>query len=109
MLTVYGRKSSFNLQKVMWLIGELGIAHKHVELGGSFGGLDTAEFLAMNPHGRVPVIDDAGIIVWESHAILRYLAANTLPKLRSGRRIRLSGRRQINGWTGRKPRCSQHS
>jgi len=52
------RKSSFNLQKVMWLIGQLGIAHKHVELGGSFGGLDTAEFLAMNPHGRIPVIDD---------------------------------------------------
>ncbi|MET4255572.1 glutathione S-transferase [Bradyrhizobium sp. S3.12.5] len=75
MLTVYGRKSSFNLQKVMWLVGELGIAHKHVELGGSFGGLDTDEFLAMNPHGRVPVIDDSGIIVWESHAILRYLAA----------------------------------
>jgi len=75
MLTVYGRKSSFNLQKVMWLVGELGIAHKHVELGGSFGGLDTAEFLALNPHGRVPVIDDSGVIVWESHAILRYLAA----------------------------------
>ncbi|MDH6260968.1 glutathione S-transferase [Bradyrhizobium sp. BR13661] len=75
MLTVYGRKSSFNLQKVMWLVGELGIAHKHVELGGSFGGLDTAEFLAMNPHGRVPVIDDSGVVVWESYAILRYLAA----------------------------------
>ncbi|MBW7967797.1 glutathione S-transferase family protein [Bradyrhizobium sp. BR 10289] len=75
MLTIYGRKSSFNLQKVMWLVGELGIAHKHIELGGSFGGLDTPEFLAMNPHGRVPVIDDSGIIVWESHAILRYLAA----------------------------------
>jgi len=42
MLTIYGRKSSFNLQKVMWLVGELGIAHKHIELGGSFGGLDTA-------------------------------------------------------------------
>jgi glutathione S-transferase len=75
MLTVYGRKSSFNLQKVMWLVGELGIAHKHVELGGSFGGLDRAEFLAMNPHGRIPVVDDSGIIVWESHAILRYVAA----------------------------------
>ncbi|MGY8709370.1 glutathione S-transferase [Bradyrhizobium sp. 18BD] len=75
MLTVYGRKSSFNLQKVMWLVGELGITHKHVELGGSFGGLDAPEFLAMNPHGRIPVIDDSGIIVWESHAILRYLAA----------------------------------
>jgi glutathione S-transferase len=70
-----GRKSSFNVQKVMWLIGELGIEHKHVELGGSFGGLDTPRFRAMNPHGRVPVIDDDGTVVWESHAILRYLAA----------------------------------
>jgi glutathione S-transferase len=75
MLTVYGRKSSFNLQKVMWLVGELEIEHKHLQLGGSFGGLDTPEFLAMNPHGRVPVINDSGVVVWESHAILRYLAA----------------------------------
>jgi glutathione S-transferase len=75
MLTVYGRKSSFNVQKVMWLVGELGIAHRHIELGGSFGGLDTAEFRAMNPHGRVPVIVDGDTTVWESHAILRYLAA----------------------------------
>jgi glutathione S-transferase len=75
MLTVYGRKSSFNLQKVMWLVAELGLAHRHIELGGSHGGLDIPEFRAMNPHGRVPVIDDEGTIVWESHAILRYLAA----------------------------------
>lgn len=75
MLKVYGRKSSFNLQKVMWLVGELGLAHEHLQLGGSFGGLDNPAFLAMNPHGRVPTIDDAGTIVWESHAILRYLAA----------------------------------
>jgi glutathione S-transferase len=75
MLTIYGRKSSFNVQKVMWLVGELGIAHRHIEMGGSFGGLDTAEFRAMNPHGRVPVVDDDGTVVWESHAILRYLAA----------------------------------
>jgi len=74
-LTVYGRKSSFNLQKVMWLVAELSLAHRHIELGGSFGGLDTPEFRAMNPHGHVPVIDDEGTIVWESHAILRYLAA----------------------------------
>jgi glutathione S-transferase len=74
MLTVWGRRSSFNVQKVMWLIGELGLEHQHIDAGGSFGGLDTADFLAMNPHGRVPVIrDDA--TVWESHAILRYLAA----------------------------------
>ena len=75
MLTIWGRRSSFNLQKVMWLVGELGIKHRHIEAGGQFGGLDTPEFRAMNPHGRVPVIDDNGTIVWESHAILRYLAA----------------------------------
>jgi glutathione S-transferase len=59
----------------MWLVGELQLEHRHIELGGQFGGLDTPEFLAMNPHGRVPVIEDRGTVVWESHAILRYLAA----------------------------------
>jgi glutathione S-transferase len=75
MLRVWGRRSSFNVQKVMWLIGELGLAHEHIDAGGDFGGLDTPEFLAMNPHGRIPVIADGDVIVWESHAILRYLAA----------------------------------
>lgn len=75
MLTIWGRKSSFNLQKVMWLVGELRLAHRHFEAGGQFGGLDTPEFRAMNPHGKVPVIEDDGVVVWESHAILRYLAA----------------------------------
>jgi glutathione S-transferase len=75
MLTIWGRPSSFNTQKVMWLADELGLAYQHIPAGGSFGGLETPQFLAMNPHGRVPVIADDGTIVWESHAILRYLAA----------------------------------
>jgi glutathione S-transferase len=75
MLTVWGRRSSFNLQKVMWLVEELGIPHRHIEVGGKFGGLDTPEFSAMNPHRGVPVIDDGGTVVWESQTILRYLAA----------------------------------
>lgn len=75
MLTIWGRRSSFNVQKVMWLVGELQLAHQHIEAGGSFGGLDTAEFRRMNPHGQVPVIKDDRVVVWESHAILRYLAA----------------------------------
>ena len=75
MLTVWGRRSSFNLQKVMWLVGELGVEHQHIPAGGQFGGLDSPEFRAINPVGRIPVISDDGTIVWESHVILRYLAA----------------------------------
>jgi glutathione S-transferase len=75
MLKVWGRRNSINVQKVMWAIGELGIAHEHVDAGGSFGGLDTDEFGTMNPNRRVPVIEDDGTVVWESHAIVRYLAA----------------------------------
>jgi len=79
MLTIWGRRSSFNVQKVMWLVGELRIDHRQIDAGGQFGGLDTRGFRTMNPHGRVPVIDDNGTVVWESHAILRYLAARYGP------------------------------
>jgi glutathione S-transferase len=75
MLRIWGRRNSINVQKVMWAIGELGLAHEHIDAGGAFGGLDTDEFGAMNPNRRVPVIDDDGTVVWESHAIVRYLAA----------------------------------
>jgi glutathione S-transferase len=75
MLKLWGRRSSINVQKVLWLMAELKLPREHVELGGKFGGLDEPAFRAMNPHGRIPVIDDGGVVVWESHAILRYLAA----------------------------------
>jgi glutathione S-transferase len=75
MLKIWGRRSSFNVQKVLWLIGELGLAHEHIPAGGSFGRLDEAAFRALNPHGRVPVLQDGDLAVWESHTILRYLAA----------------------------------
>ena len=75
MLTIYGRRNSSNVQKVLWLVGELGLPHEHVPLGGAFGGGDTPEHRARNPQGKVPAIDDGGVVVWESHAILRYLAA----------------------------------
>ncbi|WP_263263295.1 glutathione S-transferase [Pseudomonas sp. RIT-PI-S] len=76
MLHVWGRRSSFNVQKVMWLIGELELPHRHIPAGGEYGLKDTPAFLAMNPHGRVPVIKDSDeTVVWESHSILRYLAA----------------------------------
>lgn len=75
MLTLLGRRSSFNVQKVAWLVAELSLPHRHIEVGGRFGGLDTPEFRLMNPHGKVPVLKDGETVLWESHAILRYLAS----------------------------------
>jgi len=75
MLRVWGRRNSQNVQKVMWLVGELGLPHEHIDAGGPFGKLSDAGFGALNPNRLVPVIEDGGLVVWESHAILRYLAA----------------------------------
>lgn len=79
MLKVWGRRSAMNVQKVMWLIGELDLPHEHIPAGGNFGRLDEPAFLVLNPHGLVPVIQDGDVAVWESHAILRYLAAKYAP------------------------------
>jgi glutathione S-transferase len=75
MLQIWGRANSINVQKVMWAVGELGLEHVRHDAGGKAGGLDTPEFGAMNPHRTIPVIDDEGVVVWESGAIIRYLAA----------------------------------
>lgn len=75
MLKIWGRNNSINVQKAMWTVAELGLAHERYDVGGPFGGLDEPSFLAMNPNGRIPVIDDDGVIVWESNAIVRYLCA----------------------------------
>ena len=75
MITFYGRKTSDNVQKAWWMLLETGQPFEHIERGGRFGGLDDPEFLALNPHGRVPLLVDGATSVWESTAIIRYLAA----------------------------------
>lgn len=74
-LTVYGRANSSNVQLVMWTAAELGLSPHRLDYGFTYGGLDTPEYRAMNPFGKVPVLkdgDDAPI--FESMAIARYLA-----------------------------------
>lgn len=72
-LQLYGRDSSYNVQKVLWLAQELGLPLEHMQCGGKYGGTDSAEFIAMNPMQKVPVLFDQGHSVWESNTILRYL------------------------------------
>ena len=75
MLTIFGRATSSNVQLVMWTVGELGLAHERLDYGHVFGGNDTPEYKAMNPRGLVPTLKDEATIVWESMAIVRYLAS----------------------------------
>ena len=75
MLTIWGRSNSINVQKVMWAVGELGLEHRRIDVGGAFGGLDTADYAKLNPNGLVPAIQDGELVVWESNACVRYLAA----------------------------------
>lgn len=74
-LKVHGRKTSSNVQKVLWCLGELEIPFERIDVGGEFGGNDQPAYLAMNPNGVVPTLDDNGFILWESNACVRYLCA----------------------------------
>lgn len=76
MLTVWGRKTSVNVQKPMWLIGELGLEVDRKDVGGAFGGTDTPEYGKLNPHRLIPTVCDGDVTVWESEAVLRYLGAS---------------------------------
>lgn len=75
MLKIWGRENSINVQKVLWCCDELGLDHERVDAGGSFGLNRDPDYLAMNPNGLVPVIEDDGFVLWESNAIVRYLCA----------------------------------
>lgn len=73
MIEVFSRRNASNVLPVMWTIGELGVPHVRHDVGGSFRGTRTPEYLAMNPNGRIPTIRDGGFVLWESNAIVRYL------------------------------------
>lgn len=75
MLTLWGRTSSANVQKVAWLIGELELNVERKDVGGPYEGLDTPEYIALNPNQKIPTLQDEKVTIWESEAILRYLGA----------------------------------
>lgn len=74
-MRIWGRDTSGNVRKVLWCCDELALTYDRVDVGGSFGGLETPEYRALNPNSRIPTIDDDGFILWESNTIVRYLSA----------------------------------
>ncbi|SAL31495.1 glutathione S-transferase family protein [Caballeronia telluris] len=78
-MKLYGRRSSINVQKVLWCLAELGLEEgrdfERIDAGLHFGVVDTPEFRALNPNGLVPTLVEDGRVLWESNTIVRYLAA----------------------------------
>jgi glutathione S-transferase len=75
MLKIWGRINSVNVKKALWCLGELGVPYERVDAGGQFGVVNTPEYRKMNPNGRVPLMEEDGFVLWESHSIVRYLCA----------------------------------
>ena len=79
MLRIWGRTNSLNVQKALMALEEIGRPYARIDAGLAYGVNDTPAFRAMNPNGLVPVIDDEGFVLWESNAIVRYLASAYAP------------------------------
>ncbi|MEH3116852.1 MAG: glutathione S-transferase family protein [Methylorubrum populi] len=71
---LWGRASSGNVQKALWALDELGLPYEPIEAGGAHGIVGDAAYRALNPNGLVPTLEEDGFVLWESNAILRYLA-----------------------------------
>ncbi len=75
MLKVLGRRTSSNVQKVLWCLEELQLAFVQEDYGGAFGKNNEPAYLALNPNGVVPTLIDDDLVLWESNTIVRYLAS----------------------------------
>jgi len=72
---LWGRINSTNVKKALWCLEELGVRYTRIDAGGAFGVVDEADYVAMNPNRLVPCLQDGDLVLWESNAIVRYLAA----------------------------------
>jgi len=66
MLTIWGRKNSINVQKVLWCCGELSLKYDRIDAGMEHGVNNTPEYRALNPNGLVPTINYDGFVLWEA-------------------------------------------
>jgi len=79
-ITIWGRANSVNVQKVLWCLHELDLAYERIDAGMAFGKNREAEYLAMNPNGRVPTLVEGDFVLWESNSIMRYLVRAYRPQ-----------------------------
>ena len=75
-MKIYGYRASINVRKVLWACEELDLPFVQEDWGGAYRPMSDPQFKALNSVGMIPVIDDDGVVVWESNTIVRYLAAS---------------------------------
>jgi glutathione S-transferase len=81
MIRLLGRSTSGNVQKVIFLLEELGFKYIREDYGRQFNNTNTDAYRKMNPTMKVPTLVDGDMVTWESNTILRYLAALHGPQL----------------------------
>jgi len=81
MIRVLGRATSGNVQKVIFLLEELGLAYVREDYGRQFNNTNTDDYRKLNPNMKVPTLVDGDMVSWESNTILRYLSALHAPQL----------------------------
>jgi glutathione S-transferase len=74
MLKILGKTASINVRKVLWTCDELGLPFAREDWGAGFQSTQQPAFLGLNPNAMVPVLLEDDFVLWESHAICRYLA-----------------------------------
>jgi glutathione S-transferase len=79
-LKIWGRANSVNVQKVLWCLRELDLSHERIDAGMAFGRNTEADYLSMNPNGRVPTLVDGDFVLWESNSVMRYLVLAYAPE-----------------------------
>ncbi len=97
MIRIWGRRTSARTLKALWALAEAGVPYELVPASATmgpdgsaarghtpYGVVDTDAYRAMNPNGTVPTIDDDGFVLWESNAIVRYVAMQYAPDLLYG-------------------------
>jgi glutathione S-transferase len=72
-LKIWGRANSVNVQKVLWCLRELDLSYERIDAGMAFGRNTEADYLAINPNGRIPTLVDGDFVLWESNSVMRYL------------------------------------
>lgn len=75
MLKLWGRSNSTNVKKPLWCLEELEVPYTRIDAGGAFGIVGEPDYIEKNPNKLVPCLEDSELVLWESNAIVRYLAA----------------------------------